>query len=96
MPDWKHVIRERLQGLKLDGARESEIVDELAQHLEDRYDALRSAGAPPPEARRQTLEELNRQRIVGRGTAQAPPARAPEPIGLPTHGDHTSPDSSAM
>jgi putative ABC transport system permease protein len=59
MPDWKQVIRERILGVKLDGARESEIVDELAQHLEDRYDALRSAGAPETEARRQALEELN-------------------------------------
>ena len=47
MPEWKQLVRERLQGLKLDGAREVEIVDELSQHLEDRYDALRSTGGPP-------------------------------------------------
>jgi putative ABC transport system permease protein len=51
MPEWKQIIRERLQGSKLDGAREAEIVDELAQHLEDRYDALRSAGASEWDAR---------------------------------------------
>ena len=37
MRDWKHVVRGRLAEAKLDGIREAEIVDELAQHLEDRY-----------------------------------------------------------
>ena len=58
MFDWKQVVRERLQGVKLDGAQESEIVDELAQHLEDRYDALRAGGASETDARRQALDEL--------------------------------------
>ena len=33
MPDWKKIVRDRLCGLKIDGASESEIFDELAQHL---------------------------------------------------------------
>jgi hypothetical protein len=33
MPDWKAVVRERLAGLHLNGAREAEIVEELAQDL---------------------------------------------------------------
>jgi len=37
MPDWKEAVRERLRGLNLEGAREDEIVEELAQHLGDRY-----------------------------------------------------------
>jgi putative ABC transport system permease protein len=40
MPDWKQIVRDRLAGLKLEGSRESEVFDELAQHLEDRYDEL--------------------------------------------------------
>ena len=35
MIDWKKEIRQRLAGLKLKPTREAEIVEELAQHLED-------------------------------------------------------------
>jgi len=35
MCDWKQAIRERLACLKLETAREAEIVEELSQHLED-------------------------------------------------------------
>jgi len=45
MPDWNEAIRERLRGLNLDGAREAEIVEELAQHLGDRYAELIGGGA---------------------------------------------------
>ncbi|HEV8483083.1 MAG TPA: hypothetical protein VGV87_05970 [Blastocatellia bacterium] len=37
MPDWKQEIRQRLASLKLDPTREAEIVEELNQHLKDRY-----------------------------------------------------------
>ena len=36
MPDWKREIRHRLAGLNIEATREAEIVDELAQHFEDR------------------------------------------------------------
>jgi len=45
MADWKEEIRTRLAGLNLSPAREAEIVEELAQHLEDCYRQLRLAGA---------------------------------------------------
>lgn len=32
MPDWKQIVRERLAALKLDGAREAEVIEELSQH----------------------------------------------------------------
>jgi hypothetical protein len=34
MPEWKDEIKNRLAGLNLAPAREAEIVEELAQHLE--------------------------------------------------------------
>ena len=37
MPDWKSHIRPRLASLRLSPVRESEIAEELAQHLEDRW-----------------------------------------------------------
>jgi hypothetical protein len=41
MVDWKHEITQRLAELKLEPTGEAEIVEELAQHLEDRYQELR-------------------------------------------------------
>ena len=59
MPDWSHEIRERLAGLKVDPAREASIVEEIAQHLDDRYAELARAAAPRPRtARRSALDEL--------------------------------------
>ena len=58
MPEFVEAIRERLAGLNLSPAREAEIVEELAQHLEDHYAELISAGAGPEAARRAALAEL--------------------------------------
>src|SRR5260370_39111957 len=85
MPEWKQLVRDRLQALKLDGAREAEIVDELSQHLEDRYDALRSTGLPAAEAHRQALDELKDSRLL---TDELSKIRRPppvEPLGLASH-----------
>ena len=52
MPDWKDAIRQRLGDLRLEPSRESEIVEELAQHLDDRYRELLAVGATPEESSR--------------------------------------------
>ena len=44
MREWKVEIRERLASLRLEPAREAEIVEELAQHVEDRYEELMTTG----------------------------------------------------
>src|SRR5262245_54720762 len=59
MRDWSRDLRARLAALHLSPARESEIVEELSQHLDDRYDELRGGGASDDEARRLALQELN-------------------------------------
>ncbi len=65
MPDWKKEIGERLAGLKLEVAREAEILDELSQHLEDRYQELTRAGATREEAYQATQAELgDRARLL--------------------------------
>ena len=38
MPDFKEEIRKRLAELNLAPTRESEIVEELSQHLDDQYE----------------------------------------------------------
>jgi putative ABC transport system permease protein len=40
MPDWAHQVRPRLSALRLSPTRETEIVDELSQHLDDRWREL--------------------------------------------------------
>ena len=40
MPDWKEIVRQHLAPLGLPAAREREIVEELAQHQDDRYQEL--------------------------------------------------------
>jgi predicted permease len=58
MRDWRGPVRQRLDGLGLEPTRVDEIVEELGQHLEDRYRELRSAGTTEQEAERIVLDEL--------------------------------------
>ncbi len=59
MPDWKSEIRARLAPLHLEPAREAEMVEEMSQHLDDRFVELRAGGASEEELRRLVLEELS-------------------------------------
>ena len=45
MPEWKEEIRRRLAGMRLEPTREAEIVEEISQHLDDRYEELRGGSA---------------------------------------------------
>jgi hypothetical protein len=64
MPEWKEEISRRLAGLSLSPEREADITDELAQHLEDRYQELISSGVTEAEARRTALEELSGSKVL--------------------------------
>jgi putative ABC transport system permease protein len=59
MPEWKPEILRRLAPLKLSPPREAEITEEIAQHLEDRYDELLATGQPEDAAFRTAIKELN-------------------------------------
>jgi putative ABC transport system permease protein len=67
MPDWREEIARRLSSLRLDSTRESDIIDELSQHLEDRYLELVSGGATDDDARRDVLMELNYENLLVQG-----------------------------
>ena len=58
MPDWKEEVRKRLAGLKLAPSQEAEIVEELAQHLEQVYERSLKSGATEAEAKQTALLEL--------------------------------------
>ncbi len=45
MPDWAREVRARLSSLRLSPTREAEIVDELSQHLDERWRELMAGGA---------------------------------------------------
>ena len=42
---WTEELRARLASLRLSPAREAEIIEELSQHLDQRYEELRVGGA---------------------------------------------------
>jgi putative ABC transport system permease protein len=67
MPDWREEIARRLSALKLDSTRESDIIEELSQHLEDRYLELVSYGTTDDDARREVLMELNSENLLTQG-----------------------------
>ena len=64
MRDWREEIEKRLSSLDLDSKREIEIVEELSQHLDDRYQELISSGATNEDARREVLMELNYEDLL--------------------------------
>src|SRR5216117_667296 len=66
MPDWKKEIRQRLAGLRLAPTREAEIVEELAQYLDDCYGELLAVGTTKADAWHKTLEELNESDLLAR------------------------------
>jgi predicted permease len=65
MPDWPSEVRKLVESLGLPPAREAAIVDELAQHLSDRYEELLAGGADGEKAYRSVIEEVS-DRGLGR------------------------------
>ncbi|HEY2392180.1 MAG TPA: ABC transporter permease [Candidatus Angelobacter sp.] len=59
MPDFKSEVRQRLARLHLEPTREAAIVEEMAQHLEQRFEELAAQGLSASAARDAVLKELN-------------------------------------
>ncbi len=66
MPEWKPEILRRLAPLKLSPAREGEIAEEIAQHLEDRYQELLVTGQSEDAAFRTAIDELKGEDLLAR------------------------------
>jgi predicted permease len=58
MRDWKKYVREHLPALGLSGAREQEIVEELAQQLDEAYSEALARGAGVAEAEGRALGQI--------------------------------------
>jgi predicted permease len=80
MPDWKKLLRGQLADLNLAAPREAEIVEEMAQHAEDRYRELLSCGASEAEARRIALREISDRESLAGGLGAVERTNAPEPV----------------
>jgi len=59
MPDWTQHLRAQLAALRFDAARESEIIDELSQHLDQHYEEFLAEGVTEAEAQRRVIKELS-------------------------------------
>ena len=57
MPDFRTYVREHLPPLDVSGARETEIVEELALEFEERYERALVNGSTPEEAWRFVVED---------------------------------------
>jgi len=84
--DWKEEICQELATLKLASAREAEIIEELCQHLDDRYDELILGGTTKEEANRPALVELSEINLLAPQLRRVERAVAPEPITLGGNG----------
>src|SRR5262245_22903965 len=59
MPNWNHIVRERLAVLRLPPEREIEIVEEQALHLEAAYEDALAAGLSEAEAEARALRSYD-------------------------------------
>lgn len=84
MPDWKAELRARLRALRLPPVREADIVEELSQHLEDRYREARIGARSDADAVQVVLAELDGSDLVAELARVERPAPAPvAPLGAP-------------
>src|SRR5438309_8369247 len=83
---WAREVRTRLSSLRLSPTREAEIVEELSQHLDDRWRELIAGGAAPEEATQVTLAEFRDGNVLARHMAPLRQAHMPSSItpGVPT------------
>src|SRR5215213_695735 len=80
MLDWTQHVRPRLSGLRLSATREAEIVEELSQHLDDRYRELIAGGMSPDEATRVALSDFREGNVLADYIAPLRQARPPSAI----------------
>jgi putative ABC transport system permease protein len=85
MINWKPEIKQRLKPLQLAPTREAAIVEELGQHLDDRYEELLAGGSSEAEAYSAALAELRGSKSLTREMRRFERHINPEPIILGTH-----------
>ena len=86
MPDWARECARGCRRCASPPTREAEIVEELAQHLDDRWRELIAGGASPDEATQLTLADFRDGNLLARYMAPLRQAHPPPSItpGAPT------------
>ncbi len=88
MRDWKALVRQKLGALPLTPSRDSDIVDELAQHVAQHHADLVSAGIDDIDALERALAPLaDRERVI-RDIARADRPRTAAPAPPPARRGH--------
>jgi hypothetical protein len=82
MPEWKPEILRRLAPLKLSPTREAEIAEEIAEHLEDRYQELLVTGQSEYAAFRTAIDELKEEDFLDRNLRPVERHLYREPVAL--------------
>jgi hypothetical protein len=78
MPKWAEHLRPRLSALRLSPAREHQIVEELSQHLDDRWRELVAGGTAEDEATRLALAGFREGNLLAKYMAPLRQAQAPD------------------
>lgn len=66
MPDWRKEIRSLIAPLNLDVTRESEVVEELNQHLADRHEEMLASGLSAEQVDEALRKELHDPALTSR------------------------------
>jgi putative ABC transport system permease protein len=82
MPDWTNELESRLANLKLSPGREAEIIEELAEHLEQRYAELRGQGLDESGALALVREELRDDPDLAERMRPLRQAKTPQPVAV--------------
>ncbi len=82
--NWRAIVRQELGSVTRDAAGDEDVVEELAQHLAQRYDEAIASGASPESARAQALDELRAERGLRRELKEARHAVPVHPTPPPT------------
>ena len=83
MPDWSKEIRARLASLRIGATREADVVEELSQHLDERYEELKRGGASDADASRIALAELLEPDVLNERMRPLKQAKSPSALPPP-------------
>jgi hypothetical protein len=59
MPDWQQIVSSKLSGLALEPEEVTQVLEEVAGHLEEEYQSLLSKDVPEKEAARRALRRVD-------------------------------------
>jgi putative ABC transport system permease protein len=81
MPDWAKEIRVAIAPLNLEPMQEAELVEELSQHLRDRYEDMLGGGTDAEQAYQTLVKELNDGTLVAGLRLSLQGVHPPLPVG---------------